>query len=184
MDGTNSNTEIACTLTSKAQRAERARFRAELLPRMTGRKKLSSGAQISFDAAPGVCEDIERLVELDSACCKFLTHVIDENNGIIRLTTMGEGAGKELARSFYDEFRPSSPHHSGNLPLIALALCGLVCSAPLFIGAFGVGIAGVSLGGLSAVVVAVAMAVAGYIYRTKKRVAMTGRDKHADRCGC
>ncbi len=79
---------IACTLSSKEQRARVEEAESELLQGVLRIEELTNGYALWFPAEPGRLQRLAEFVELESQCCAFLDFEI-------RL----EAAAKEVALS-------------------------------------------------------------------------------------
>jgi len=190
MGGKTRMAPVACTLTPAAQRVEIKNFRAELAPHVIKRERLKDGARLTFDPVPGLQAKIERLVELDRGCCGFLNHQVESDDKTIVLTVQSEGSGIAIAQDFLDTQEPTSGNWStsNGFKVAAIATaCGLACSAPLVLGALGLGVAGIGFGAIGieiAVLGLIAMVGAGFWFYKKKRAHAAEGSEHANRGSC
>ena len=185
MDDVNTTTPVACTLPISEQKRETQDFRANLGPHLLRHEMLDDGVRISFRNLPSVCENLNRLVELDSSCCRFLTHQIDEQGDEIILTTRSHGSGIALAQQFVTELSVETPKISTKTKIGGtVGVIGLACATPLLLSIAGIGMAG-SLGAVGIEIAVLGLALlAGIIYFLYQRHILKGKTKNANRCGC
>lgn len=195
MDDKITSASLACTLTPASQRSEIKCFRDEIISHILKRERLENGSLLTFTADPKLLKKIERLVELDKGCCGFLRHQVESVDKIIVWTIKGEGAGVTLAQNFLCEpalVSKSNVRGKGLKTAALLTMCGLVCSAPLVLGALGLGVTGIGLGtlGIEIAALGVVAIIAGAYWYYKKRRSHTGRShtdkgtKNENRCSC
>lgn len=77
---TNLNIPIACAL-DQAQFAERKRLVNRLAEEAIERRSLPNGVRLCFEAISGRVADLAKFVDLERACCPFLTVRIDAQPG-------------------------------------------------------------------------------------------------------
>ena len=190
MDELTFSKPVVCTLTPAAQRAETKRFKADLAPHVLKRERLSNGTRLTFAAVSGLREKIEMLVELDKGCCAYLDHQIESDARTITLSVRSEGQGIALAQEFLTDLPPTKDAKVRGDIFKMLALvgaCGVACSAPLILGAVGLGVASIGLGTTEleiGILGLVAAGVAAYVYYRKRAIAVAKGGKNANRCGC
>jgi hypothetical protein len=94
----NSDMPIACAL-SQAQFAERKRLVNCLAEEATARRSLPNGVSLCFEAISGRVTDLAKFVDVERACCPFLTFRIDAQSGEpIWLELTGPAAAQEIIR--------------------------------------------------------------------------------------
>jgi hypothetical protein len=98
-DGTEAeDIPIACAL-DKAQFEERKALVDRLAQRATERKAIPSGLALRFGRESGLVSQIASFVELERACCPFLTFRIDVRAGdSVWLELSGPAAAQEIIR--------------------------------------------------------------------------------------
>lgn len=94
-------TQIACLLDEAELRERRAAVRhaLETAP-LEHRTELPDGYLFRFAPEPGLIERLATFVELERACCPFLTFAIEvsENHGPVALRLTGPAGTKEFLR--------------------------------------------------------------------------------------
>lgn len=89
---------IACSL-DKAQLEERKALVDRLAQCATERSALPSGFALRFDRESGVVSQLASFIELERACCPFLTFRIDVRAGdSVWLELTGPAAAQEIIR--------------------------------------------------------------------------------------
>jgi hypothetical protein len=89
---------IACAL-DKAQFEERKALVDRLAQRATERKAIPSGLALRFGQESGLVSQLASFVELERACCPFLTFRIDVRAGdLVWLELTGPAAAQEIIR--------------------------------------------------------------------------------------
>ncbi|WP_417462932.1 hypothetical protein [Kordiimonas sp.] len=186
MDGITNSEPVACTLTPAAQRAETNQFRREIAPHILKRELLSNGARLTLANSPELRKSIDRLVELDKGCCSFLKHRVETVGDSITLEVTGEGSGIPLAQGFLQALAAPRPRFGNGLKMSAfLGACGLACSAPLILGALGLGFVGA--GTMFVEFAALGLLLVGgaaFWFYAKRRPAVAEGTANENRCGC
>jgi hypothetical protein len=102
--GTGSEAEdipIACAL-EKAQFEERKVLVDRLAQRATERKAIPSGFALRFGRESGLVTQLASFIELEQACCPFLTFRIDVRAGnSVWLELTGPSAAQEIIRELF-----------------------------------------------------------------------------------
>jgi hypothetical protein len=95
---TNPDIPIACAL-SQRQFAERKELVQRLAQEATERRKLPNGVGLRFKPVSGRVTELAKLVDLERACCPFLTFRIDAPaGGPVWLELTGTAAAQEIIR--------------------------------------------------------------------------------------
>ncbi|MQA00913.1 MAG: hypothetical protein GEU80_16605 [Dehalococcoidia bacterium] len=90
---------IACTLTAEGMR-ERGGDWAELLRRWRLRREdIEGGARLWFRAE--VREDLERLIEAESACCSFFDFRLASDDEVLRLEVRAPAEGRPFVDALF-----------------------------------------------------------------------------------
>ena len=101
--GTNLDKSIACAL-NQAQFAERKRLVNCLAEEATERRSLPNGVRLSFEAISGRVTELAKFVEVERACCPFLTFRIDAQPGEpVWLELTGPAAAQQIIRELIPE---------------------------------------------------------------------------------
>jgi hypothetical protein len=94
---------IACAL-DKAQLAERKIMVDRITQTAIERKGIAAGVALQFESHPGLITQLANFVELESACCPFLSFRIDVRaGGHICLELTGPLTAKEIIRGLIPE---------------------------------------------------------------------------------
>lgn len=100
-------TPIACSL-NQAQFAERVQLANRLAQQALERRDLPEGVSIRFESLPGRMAELARFVELERACCPFLTFRIDAPaGGDILLELTGPADAQQIIRTLVHTSTPS-----------------------------------------------------------------------------
>ena len=100
---TNLDMPLACAL-SQAQFVERKRLVNCLAEEATERRSLSNGVRLCFEAISGRVTDLAKFVDVERACCPFLTFRIDVQPGEpVWLELTGPAAAQEIIRELIPE---------------------------------------------------------------------------------
>ena len=95
---TNPDIPIACAL-NQGQLAERKELVQRLAQEATERRKLPNGVGLRFKPVSGRVTELAKLVDLERACCPFLTFRIDAPaGGPVWLELTGTAAAQEIIR--------------------------------------------------------------------------------------
>ena len=98
MNDDNSDIPIACAL-GHGQLAERKELVQHLSQEATERRELPNGVGLRFKPAPGRVTELAKLVDLERACCPFLTFRIDAPaGGPVWLELTATTAAQEIIR--------------------------------------------------------------------------------------
>lgn len=94
---------VACRLDAFAalERAEHGRLARELLAAASGVEEIAGGYAVRFPARPFLFLRISRWIELERACCPFLTVRLDfeRPSRAYRVTLTGPEGAKEVLRA-------------------------------------------------------------------------------------
>jgi hypothetical protein len=103
---TNLDMPIACAL-SQAQFAERKRLVNSLAEEATERRSLPNGVRLCFEPISGRVTDLAKFIDIERACCPFLTFRIDAQPGEpIWLELTGPAAAQEIIQELIPEVSP------------------------------------------------------------------------------
>jgi hypothetical protein len=83
----------ACSLPNDELRNRLAWIRSEILPHATRSERLENGRAWEFGRSPDVRAKLERLVELERACCSGLHFDLEDGPASLRLTVEGIDPG-------------------------------------------------------------------------------------------
>jgi hypothetical protein len=109
--GTNTDIPIACAL-NQTQFAERKQLVDRLAQEATARHRLPNGVSLCFEAISGRITELAKFVDLEKACCPFLTFRIDaQAGGPVWLVLTGPVAAQE----FIQELIPEIVSHAESL---------------------------------------------------------------------
>ncbi len=179
-----------CTFTPPAQRAEVRRIKADLAPLVVAQTRLDDGARLTFAAAPGMRQKVDLLLALDTGACADFDTQVENDARMVTLTLRSQGKGVALAQNYLNDTASATSVKTAqrHWKWVAVAgACGLACSAPILLGAMGLGAAGIGLGAMGielGVLGVVAITTLAYVmYKRRHRRSKKGAE-NADRCGC
>lgn len=189
MDDNVASKGLACTFATHAHRLEIERFRDEIIPHLLNREIIKNGSLLTFSSTPELLNKIEKLAKLDKNCCSFLNHKVQTIDKNILWTVESEGEGIVLAQNYLSVLisEKNKPLASGSKIAAVLTACGIACSAPIVLGAMGLGVTGIGMGALGieiTILGVVAIAAGVYWFYKKKRTQTSRGMKNENRCGC
>src|SRR5262245_65936941 len=99
-----SDLPIACTLLPNERQQRREQLFERVLGRALEHRPLDDGYAARFEPAPGVVEELARLIELERECCAFLTFrlTVEPGGGPIWLELTGPEGTKTFLESMLD----------------------------------------------------------------------------------
>jgi hypothetical protein len=91
----------SCTLADDELANRLAWIRAEILPHARGMERLADGVAWELAEAPGLAEKLDRLIELERACCSSLVfaRTASATPGGLRLEIRGVDPDAEILRA-------------------------------------------------------------------------------------
>jgi len=95
-------TTLSCSLTDAEMKERRKLVRAELLPKMNSFTELSNGLEVIFPA--DLSEKVSEFVELEQACCGFLSFDTNVSGNEFHLSVTGPENAKETLKLFVSAF--------------------------------------------------------------------------------
>ncbi len=181
----------ACTLPEDALEERLDWIRREIVPHAVAAERLEDGLALELGDAPGLADEVERLIDLEAECCPGLAFSAapSATPGRLRLEVRGLGpdvVGRlaSLGESAESDTRPRvgprAAKAAGIGALVSLVLC---CGVPIAAAAL-LGAAAAPLFALDRPLpMAVGAAVAGLVaWRWLGR--RPARDRLPSRCGC
>jgi hypothetical protein len=96
-----SESVIACSLDGNDQ-AKRLREIAELSRRaLLETRETPAGLRMRYSAWPGIREELQRLIEIESRCCSFLRFELDSLEGDLILEVGGPEQARPLIEGMF-----------------------------------------------------------------------------------
>ena len=92
---------VACTLGEPELRARRAELEAAFAGAITGVEELADGYRLRLTSRDGLLATVAHFIELERACCPFLTFTLTApaDGGEITLAMTGAPAAKDFLRA-------------------------------------------------------------------------------------
>jgi hypothetical protein len=84
---------IACTLSSADLAAQVGQWERLIARAMTERTETADGLRLSFRPAPGVEEELRRLVATETGCCSWAAWAVETDAGATVLDVRSTGPG-------------------------------------------------------------------------------------------
>ncbi len=93
-------TDVVCSLNDKEFHQRRQLVRSALLPHIANLERFENGIILRFIASAELRSDVEDFIDLERACCGFLTFTLSPPGGDLCLTIKGPPEAKETLDLF------------------------------------------------------------------------------------
>ncbi|MEM9845808.1 MAG: hypothetical protein AAF965_13490 [Pseudomonadota bacterium] len=98
---TDASPEIVCLLSAAELRERKALYRRKLTPFMTQVATAGGQTTLEFSKPEVTATMLEEFIELENACCPFLTFEMTETDRSMRLLVSGPEGSEDLVRDVF-----------------------------------------------------------------------------------